>query len=113
MIISSDILRGHTETIILRQLLDKDNYGYEISKAMTDTSNNMLEVKDATIYTAFRRMELDGLISSYWGDGDLGARRKYYSITEKGTRFYEHKKQEWLQTIKILNDLIIGGQKND
>ncbi|MEG2453436.1 MAG: PadR family transcriptional regulator [Clostridia bacterium] len=112
MIISSDILRGHTETIILRQLLDKDNYGYEISKAMTDTSNNMLEVKDATIYTAFRRMELDGLISSYWGDGDLGARRKYYSITEKGTRFYEHKKQEWLQTIKILNDLIIG-QKND
>lgn len=112
MIISGDILRGHTETIILSVLSEGDNYGYEISKAMTDRSHGNLDVKDATIYTAFRRMELEGLITSYWGDGDLGARRKYYSITDKGADFYEKKQIEWKQTIQILNNLILGGNNN-
>jgi Predicted transcriptional regulators len=112
MIISSDILRGHTETIILSILTEGDNYGYEISKAMTDRSRGNLDVKDATIYTAFRRMEQDGLITSYWGDGDLGARRKYYAITTEGKNFYKRKQIEWKQTIKILNNLILGGTDN-
>ena len=32
MSISADTLRGHTDTIILAQLLRGDNYGYEINK---------------------------------------------------------------------------------
>ena len=34
MAISADMLRGHTETIILAQLIKNDSYGYEISKAI-------------------------------------------------------------------------------
>jgi DNA-binding PadR family transcriptional regulator len=108
---AGDILRGHTETVILRILLDGDNYGYEISKAITEVGDGMLDVKDATIYTAFRRMEEDGLIRAYWGEGGLGARRRYYSVTEAGKAYYEEKKAEWLKIDKILNQLILGGQK--
>lgn len=112
MAINSDILRGHTETIILGRLTEGDNYGYEISKAIEELSKGQLIVKDATLYTAFRRMEHDGLITSYWGDGDNGgARRRYYSITEKGKAFYEFSKNNWLETIEILSNLIIGGKK--
>jgi len=32
--ISSDIIRGYNDTIILYLLLDKPSYGYEISKQM-------------------------------------------------------------------------------
>lgn len=113
MAINSDILRGHTETIILRRLIEKDNYGYEIGKAISDISGGAVELKDATVYMAFRRMEQEGLISSYWGDGDLGARRRYYSVTEKGRIVYQHDKLEWEQTIDILNKLIVGGANND
>ncbi len=109
MAIGSDIIRGHTETIILSILAQGDNYGYEISKAMTERSHSLLDVKDATIYTAFRRMEELGLIRSYWGDGDQGARRKYYSITEQGMKFYHKKTQEWKETMQVLNNLILGG----
>lgn len=109
---TGDILRGHTETVILRILTNGDNYGYEISKAITESGEGSLDVKDATIYTAFRRMEQDGLITAYWGEGGLGGRRRYYSITEKGRSYYEEKKAEWLIINKILNNLILGG-KND
>ena len=30
--LSSDVLRGYTDTIILSLLLDEPNYGYEISE---------------------------------------------------------------------------------
>lgn len=111
MAINSDILRGHTETIILKQLMDGDSYGYEISKAIEDASKGQLEVKDATLYTAFRRMEHDALIESYWGEGDMGARRRYYKVTDKGIEFYNYNKNNWLETVDILNDLIMGGTK--
>ncbi|MDR3264328.1 MAG: PadR family transcriptional regulator [Clostridiales bacterium] len=106
MAFSSDILRGHTETVILKILLEKDSYGYEITKRILDDSEGLIDIKDATIYTAFRRMELDALILTYWGDGIGGARRRYYSITDKGKNLYKDKLDEWLDIDRILNRLI-------
>lgn len=108
MPISSDILRGHTETIILNILRKGDSYGYEITKSIKDISVGNFDVKDATIYTAFRRMEKEGLIDTYWGDGVGGARRRYYSINEKGLAEYNAKVKEWRQSQIILENLIIG-----
>ncbi len=109
---AGDILRGHTETVILRILSEGDNYGYEISKAITEAGEGMLDVKDATIYTAFRRMEEDGLIKAYWGDGGQGGRRRYYALTPAGKEFYEEKRAEWQKINKILSNLILGGQND-
>lgn len=109
---SGDFLRGHTETIILRLLIENDSYGYEISKNIIDRSGGMIDIKDATIYTAFRRMENEGLLATYWGDGVGGARRRYYAITEKGRKLYEQKKEEWNKLRKVLNSLILGGEDN-
>ncbi|HHT83183.1 MAG: PadR family transcriptional regulator [Christensenellales bacterium] len=107
---SGDFLRGHTETIILRLLLDGDSYGYEISKNIVERGMGLIDIKDATIYTAFRRMENDGLLATYWGEGAGGARRRYYSITEKGRKLYEEKKAEWQKLRTVLDNLILGGK---
>lgn len=104
--LSSDMFRGHTETMILNILIDGDNYGYEITKRIKNNSEGQFDIKDATIYTAFRRMESDGLITTYWGDGVGGARRRYYSITESGRAFYEDKVREWIRARDLLNGLL-------
>ena len=106
-----DILRGHTETIILRILSEGDSYGYEISKTIIDGGEGIIDVKDATIYTAFKRMEEDGLLTTYWGGGVGGARRRYYNITPKGREFYAEKLAEWKKASRILDKLIVGGNK--
>lgn len=109
MAVSSDILRGHTETIILRILREGDSYGYEIAKKIIDSGEGYIDIKDATIYTAFSRMQKEGLITTYWGDGVAGARRKYYRISPKGNEYYLNKSTEWLQINRLLNILILGG----
>lgn len=106
-----DILRGHTETIILRILSEDDSYGYEISKSIIEGGEGVIDVKDATIYTAFKRMEEDGLLETYWGDGVGGARRRYYRITEKGKALYADKAEEWKKASRILDKLILGERK--
>ncbi len=112
MSFSSEALRGHTETIILALLKNQDSYGYEILKYINDKGNGRIDIKDATIYTAVKRMEKDGLITTYWGEGeDGGARRKYYSITERGREYWKEKVDEWRELNVILNELIGGEQR--
>ena len=106
MSLTSDIIRGHTETIILAQLLEHDSYGYEINKAIKDRTGGQYEAKEGTLYTAFRRLEQAGYIRSYWGDESAGARRRYYAITEEWRAFYLENKQEWQRVKQIIDCLI-------
>jgi len=104
--LSSDLLRGHTDTIILRFLLDSDKYGYEITKLVAQHSDNTYELKEATMYSSLKRLEHDGHITSYWGDESQGGRRKYYRITQTGRELYANNKQSWDQAKVILGKLL-------
>ena len=106
MSLTSDLIRGHTETIILAQLLKKDSYGYEINKSIQQTTHGEYELKEATLYSAFRRLENAEMIESYWGDETTGARRRYYSITRLGRAMYEQNKEEWERTKQLIDHLI-------
>ncbi len=107
--ISTDLIRGHTDTIILNLLRQGDSYGYEIYKRILQLSGNRYELKEATLYTAFRRLEKDGDIVSYWGDETQGGRRKYYRITGQGRKHYERNVKDWDFAKNILETLIKGG----
>ena len=67
MALSADLLRGYTDTIILNHLRDGPSYGYQINKHISEKSGSVFELKEATLYTAFRRLEGGGLIRSFWG----------------------------------------------
>jgi DNA-binding PadR family transcriptional regulator len=100
---SADLLRGHTDTIVLSVLLKSDNYGYEIHKSIIDRLGGEYELKEATLYSSYKRLEAEGYITSYWGDETLGSRRKYYRITDSGKELFRQNKADWLKTQAILN----------
>jgi PadR family transcriptional regulator PadR len=103
---SSDLLRGHTDTMILKLLADGDKYGYEITKLIYERSDHQYELKEATMYSSLKRLENDGHIESYWGDESQGGRRKYYRITESGRDQYKNNKQSWDDAKQILDRLV-------
>ena len=51
MSIAGDLIRGHTDAIILARLLQSDSYGYEINKTISTLSAGRFELKEATLYT--------------------------------------------------------------
>ena len=105
MSITADTLRGNTDTIILTQLMRGDNYGYEINKSVQQRTKGEYGFKEATLYTAFKRLEQNGFIRSYWGEDGPGARRRYYSITEEGRVQWAESVKEWEATKTILDAL--------
>lgn len=106
MSITADIIRGHTDAIILSNLIKKDNYGYEINKSIKRSSDGEYELNEATLYTAFKRLQESGCITCYWGSEDTGARRKYYSITPHGIKVYKQKLEDWKTTKSIIDKLL-------
>lgn len=102
----ADLIRGHTDAIILAHLREKDSYGYEINKAIAAATGGRYELKEATLYTAFRRLEDAGWITSYWGDQSTGARRKYYTLTVLGLEAYGRMLAQWQQAREIIDRLM-------
>ena len=90
--LSADLLRGYTDTIILSHLRPGPSYGYRI--------------KEATLYSAFRRLEGSGLIRSFWGDEQTGARRRYYALTPLGEEKLQSDLANWDATRKLIDQLL-------
>ena len=105
---SADLLRGHTDTVVLCVLQKGDNYGYEIHKNIMGKLGGEYELKEATLYSSYKRLEAGGYITSYWGDETLGSRRKFYSITDSGKELLRQNKADWIKTQTILNLLLEG-----
>lgn len=101
--ISSDVIRGYNDTIILFILRNGPSYGYEISKTIRKLTDDKYIIKETTLYSSFTRMEKNGYIESFPGAED---RRTYYRITEKGEEYYKEKCEEWELTKEVVETFI-------
>ncbi len=107
--VNIDLIRGHMDTIILRTLSNEDKYGYEILDEIKGKSNNLYSLKQPTLYSCLKRLEKQGLITSYKGDLSYGAQRVYYTLTDLGKQFLENDQIQWEFSRTIINSLLRSG----
>ena len=105
--ISSDVIRGYNDTIILYLLQQNPSYGYEISKQIRTISEEKYIIKETTLYSAFTRMEKNGYIESFSGNETNGKRRTYYRVTPEGMAYYEEKCKVWEVTKEVIDKFIV------
>lgn len=106
--ISSDVIRGYNDTIILFLLLEGPSYGYEISRQIRQISEEKYVIKETTLYSAFTRMEKHGYVESYSdSNNQQGKRRTYYRITDAGREYYKNKCAEWDVTQEVIEKFIL------
>jgi PadR family transcriptional regulator PadR len=105
--ISSDVIRGYNDTIILYLLMQNPSYGYEITKQIRTLTNEKYIIKETTLYSAFTRMEKNGYITSFPSEEVNGKKRTYYKITEAGTAYYREKCEEWILTKEVVEKFIM------
>lgn len=104
--ISADLIRGHINTIILRALYEGDKYGYEIIAEIERKSHGQYSLKQPSLYSALKRLESQGYVTSYWGGSVGGGRRKYFSLTEEGKQISERNQSEWEYSRTVIDSLI-------
>ncbi len=80
--IPSQMLKGTLEGCILAVISKDEIYGYEISRQLGEYGFG--SIAEGTIYPLLLRLEKNGLVTAVYRQSELGPKRKYYSLTDKG-----------------------------
>ena len=92
---SKELLKGSTSALVLSVLNSGDMYGYKIIRELERRSENAFKMSEGTLYPILHALEKEKFLKSYWKEVD-GRKRKYYSITQRGKKELDLKKEEWL-----------------
>jgi DNA-binding PadR family transcriptional regulator len=107
--ITGDMLRGHLETMILASLEAGQAHGLEILERLEERGCGLLKLKEGSLYPALYRLESAGKVAARWeaaSHGRKGARRRIYRLTAKGKRHLEQGRQEWVQFVSIVGQIV-------
>ncbi|PKK94684.1 MAG: PadR family transcriptional regulator [Tenericutes bacterium HGW-Tenericutes-5] len=105
---SGEFIRGFTDYIILSILSKFDSYGYEMSKIIEYVSKSNIQLTEATLYIALKRLLNDEKITTYSGKNKKGMSRRYYQITSKGKKAIKEFRKDWVLIENTLSSLFGG-----
>ena len=88
--------RGLLDVCVLAAIKNEDSYGYKIIKDMRP----YIELSESTLYTILKRLENASMLTVKTVEHD-GRLRKYYHITETGTRRIEEFREDWEEILSI------------
>jgi transcriptional regulator len=84
--ISSELLPGTLEMLILKTLTRGSAHGYGIARHLEQTSAAVLQVGESSLYPALQRLLVNGWVSAEWGETDTGRRARFYRLTPAGRK---------------------------
>ncbi|MDX1493936.1 MAG: PadR family transcriptional regulator [Longimicrobiales bacterium] len=90
-----EILQGTLDLLILRTLSAGPRHGYQIARAIKETSDEVLQVEEGALYPALHRIEGRGWIESRWGVSENNRRAKFYELTAVGRKALEAETRSW------------------
>ena len=100
------LFKGSLQTIILKLLAQNDKmYGYEITQKVKELTKGELKITEGALYPALHKLEADGLLDVEVAK--VGNRlRKYYKLTEHGTKETANKLVEMQEFLKTMQQLV-------
>jgi PadR family transcriptional regulator PadR len=93
--LTTDLLPGTLDLLILKAVSLKPLHGYGVLLRIQQISGQALSVPQGSLYPALYRLEHQGLIAAEWGTSDNNRRAKYYSLTASGRRRLRDEAAAW------------------
>ncbi|WP_117881502.1 PadR family transcriptional regulator [Aureibaculum luteum] len=100
------LYKGTLQTIILQLLEQQDKmYGYEITQKVKEITKGELKITEGALYPALHKLEAEGLLDVEIIN--IGNRlRKYYKLTEQGTKETVNRLAELETFLKTMQTII-------
>lgn len=84
-----DLFPGALELMILQTLRRKPLHGYALAQHIKQTSDDLLQVEEGSLYPALQRMLKAGLVKAEWGISSTNRRVRTYQLTPAGRKHVE------------------------
>ena len=95
------------DACVLAVLKEEDAYGYTLTKQIQE----IFEISESTLYPILRRLQKEGLVSTY-DQPFNGRNRRYYTITSEGRIRFQYYRKEWILYREKVDELI-GGKADE
>ena len=100
------LYKGSLQTIILKLLEENDKmYGYEITQKVKEITKGELNITEGALYPALHKLEAEGLLDVEVATVD-NRLRKYYKLTENGTKESVNRLAELEEFIKTMQTIV-------
>src|SRR6266446_9934441 len=83
---AGDIFQGTLDMLILRTLVMGRAHGHTIAQVIENTSDDVLQVEQGSLYPALHRLEDRGWVKSSWGLSENNRKAKFYELTAAGKK---------------------------
>src|SRR5881296_4040186 len=90
-----ELLQGTLDLLVLRTLLLGPAHGHAIMKAIGQSSDDVLQVEQGSLYPALHRLIKRGWIAFDHGTSENNRRAKYYRLTPKGRKQLDVETSKW------------------
>jgi PadR family transcriptional regulator PadR len=103
---SNNILQGTLDVLILRALVDGPLHGYAISGWVRERTTGTLNIEDAPLYKALRRLEHAECLSAEWGMSESNRRARYYKLTATGRKRLRAEESAWHRYASAVSEVL-------
>jgi transcriptional regulator len=106
-----DLLQGTLDLIVLRVLATMGpQHAYGIAARIEQTSEDLLSLKQGTLYPGLVRLEQNGWICGTWQKTENNRDAKYYSLSRAGQRALERETARWKRSAGLVEKLLLEGR---
>jgi PadR family transcriptional regulator, regulatory protein PadR len=102
-----EFMTGIPELLILRLLGRQEMYGYELVKAIEETTASAIVLGEGVVYPILHALEIAGALKSK-RKLVSGRSRIYYSVTASGLRRLNDLSKSWMQLAQAVQAVITG-----
>jgi PadR family transcriptional regulator PadR len=95
MALTTDVLQGTLDLLILKTLALEPIHGWGIAQRIQQVSKDALQIGQGSLYPALYRLEYKGWIHADWGVSENNRKAKYYSLTRTGRKQLEAELENW------------------
>lgn len=105
---AAELQQGTLDLLILRTLALGPLHGWGISRHIRETSRDVLQVQQGSLYPALYRLEDKGFITAEWGISPEGRRARFYRLTAAGRRRLSAETEAWRAWTTAVNLVLAG-----
>src|SRR5208282_2280873 len=84
-----DLFPGALEMMILQSLRRRPSHGYALVLHIKQTSHDLLQIEEGSLYPALQRLLKEGLVKAKWGTSSTNRRVRIYELTPAGSKHLE------------------------
>ena len=103
---NGEMLQGTLDMLILRTLVMGKAHGHTIARVIENTSEDVLQVEQGSLYPALHRLEDRGWVASSWGVSENNRKAKFYELTAAGRTQLTAERERWRQMVMAIGRIL-------